>query len=126
MAITDRSTSGFSATGPVWKFEGTPEVRLTAPGDGTVTRSSALADERIAGGTQHWLRSPVHWEGTFFIGDRHATFLRNPTFQDNLLNILLSQETIEDRLNRGEVPRLKRLRPVRAIADLPGPTGVDP
>lgn len=70
----------------VLDFDG---AELTAPGDGTVTRSSALADERLGSDRNGWLVSPVPWDWTFFIADRHTSFLKNPTLQDNLLHLLL-------------------------------------
>lgn len=102
------------------------EKLMLEPGDGRVTKPSLLGRNSLdpSGLTTNGGAFPLAY--AVFFCDRHSRLTANITFQDNLLNILLSQETIEDRLNRGEVPRLKRLRPVRAIADLPGPTGVDP
>jgi pimeloyl-ACP methyl ester carboxylesterase len=74
---------------PVLEFEGPDALGLQAPGDGTVSRSSALADERLARNRRGWLTSPVPWDWTIFISDRHATFLGNPTFQNNLLHLLI-------------------------------------
>ncbi|RMH20125.1 MAG: hypothetical protein D6696_08865 [Acidobacteria bacterium] len=72
-------------------FDGPEELGLMGPGDGTVSRASALADERLAGGPAGWLRSPIPWDWTFFVSDRHTSFLRNPTFQNNLLHLLIEQ-----------------------------------
>lgn len=43
----------------------------TAPGDGTVLRTSALTDERVGEKWTPELRSPITWEQTTF-------FFRNP------------------------------------------------
>ena len=64
---------------------------LQAPGDGSVTRFSALGDERLGEDRAGWLRSPIPWTATFFIGDRHVSFLKNPTLQNNLLHLLLER-----------------------------------
>jgi hypothetical protein len=65
--------------------------RLNSPGDGRVTRASALADERIAGGPSGWLRSPIPWAQAIFLTDAHMSVLGNPTFQNNLLHLLLER-----------------------------------
>lgn len=64
---------------------------LKAPGDGRVTRASALADERVALGRRGWLSSPVGWSQTFFLTDSHTSMFGNPSFQNNLLHLLLDQ-----------------------------------
>jgi len=64
----------------------------TAPGDGTVTRASALGDERP--GDAEWrpaLRSPIPWAGVTFIHSDHLGLTRDPTFADNLLFTLLER-----------------------------------
>ena len=43
----------------------------TAPGDGTVLRSSALMDERVGGDWAPTLRSPITWS--------QVTFFSSPT-----------------------------------------------
>lgn len=73
----------------VLKFDRPDKRGLTAPGDGTITRASALADERPPGSRQGWLISPIRWDWTIFISDRHSTFLGNPTFQNNILHLLV-------------------------------------
>lgn len=69
---------------------------LNAPGDGSVTRFSALGDERLGAERTGWLRSPIPWTATFFIGDRHVSFLKNPTLQNNLLHLLLERPPRRD------------------------------
>lgn len=70
-------------------FEGRKGIELKAPGDGSVTRASAVADERLASGSSGWLTSPIPWDRKVFLTDTHRTFLGNPTFHNNLLHILL-------------------------------------
>jgi len=70
-------------------FEGRKGIEVKAPGDGSVTRASAMADERLAGGSTGWLTSPIPWDREVFLTDTHRTFLGNPTFHNNLLHILL-------------------------------------
>jgi hypothetical protein len=67
-----------------------PENRdLLEPGDGTVTRASALADGRSRDNRASFLASPVPWTGTVFISDRHNSIMGNPTLQNHLLHLLL-------------------------------------
>lgn len=60
----------------------------TEPGDGSVTRRSALADLRPPG-SRDWLRSSVPWTSVVFLSDRHAGLLSNRVLHDNLLHLLL-------------------------------------
>jgi pimeloyl-ACP methyl ester carboxylesterase len=61
----------------------------TAPGDGTVTRSSALMDEREAGAWSRGVRSPIHWKQITFLPSDHLGMTSDPTFTDNILFMLL-------------------------------------
>jgi hypothetical protein len=61
----------------------------TAPGDGTVLRSSALMDERVGGRWAPTLRSPVDWSHVTFLFGSHVEMTADPTFTDNLLYYLL-------------------------------------
>lgn len=63
------------------------------PGDGSVTRRSALADLRPVG-RSGWLRASVPWHSAVFVSDRHGGFLRNRVFQDNLLHLLLERPPV--------------------------------
>ena len=66
----------------------------TAPGDGTVLRSSALMDERVG---QEWaptLVSPVEWSEVTFLFAEHVEMTRDPMFTDNLLYFLLLQPSL--------------------------------
>ncbi len=74
---------------------GVKNPQLKSPGDGSVTRASALADERLAGGSGNRFSSPVRWTQTIFLTDKHRTLLGNPTFQNNLLRILLEADASE-------------------------------
>lgn len=62
-----------------------------APGDGTVTRSSALMDERMGGTWSPHLASPIHWRQTFLLFTHHREQTKDPAFVDNLLHLLLEQ-----------------------------------
>ena len=56
-----------------------------------MTRVSALADERAVGNLRGWLSSPIPWDQTFFLTDSHTSMFGNPTFQNNLLHLLLDR-----------------------------------
>lgn len=58
-------------------------------GDETVTRSSALLDERMG---QEWapqVISPLKWRSTMFIHGKHRSITSGPIFEDNVLYWLL-------------------------------------
>ena len=61
----------------------------TAPGDGTVLRSSALGDLRTDDDWQPTLRSPVDWTTVHFLFDDHLGMTRSAAFTDNVLYLLL-------------------------------------
>ncbi|MFI4883217.1 MAG: esterase/lipase family protein [Phycisphaerales bacterium JB064] len=61
------------------------------PGDGTVTRSSALMDERLGSGYSVGLDSPVAWSRVQFIGAEHLDLTRSPDFVNNMLYLLLEE-----------------------------------
>jgi len=64
------------------------------PGDGTVSRASALGDRRAADGpaTEHKrLVSSVDWSRVMFFFEGHLGLTRDPAFIDNLLYILLEE-----------------------------------
>ena len=64
---------------------------LKAPGDGTVTRRSALMDERVGTTYAPFLRSPIAWDRAFFLPKDHLGLTRDPSFTNNLLFILLER-----------------------------------
>ncbi|TFG77481.1 MAG: hypothetical protein E4H21_03260, partial [Thermodesulfobacteriales bacterium] len=61
------------------------------PGDGTVTRSSALMDERAGGIWTPHLKSPVNWSNVMFLFTDHLGLTKDPAFSDNVLYLLLEQ-----------------------------------
>ncbi|MEM6560704.1 MAG: hypothetical protein AAF656_03815 [Planctomycetota bacterium] len=74
-------------------FPGGPwEVTATAPGDGTVTRRSALMD-RDPGPR---LDTPIPWHRVQFLHTDHLGMTRDPGFTDNVLFLLLVDEPIRD------------------------------
>lgn len=89
------------------------ERLMLEPGDGRVTKPSVLARNALDPSV------PVKEPGAFplayavFLCDSHGGLTANITFQDNLLNILLTQETTTDRVNRQELPIRKDKREER-------------
>ncbi len=67
------------------------KVAETAPGDGTVTRVSALMDERQAAGYAVGLRSPIDWHRVQFISADHLGLTRSHDFVNNILYQLLEE-----------------------------------
>ncbi|PQJ27960.1 lipase family alpha/beta hydrolase [Rubritalea profundi] len=67
------------------------EVTKYGPGDGTVLRSSALADERAGGDYQPKLQSPIHLHDVTFLFRDHLSMTKDPMFSDNLLFRLLEE-----------------------------------
>ena len=66
-------------------------IREVAPGDGTVTRASALMDERTGGEWRPRLQSPVRWTDVGFVSADHIALTRHPAFVDGLLYALLER-----------------------------------
>ena len=64
-------------------------VKETGPGDGTVLRSSALMDERVASELKTRLVSPIQWDQVLFVFSDHLGITKDPAFTDNLLYFLL-------------------------------------
>ncbi|MFK7961474.1 MAG: esterase/lipase family protein, partial [Phycisphaerales bacterium] len=64
-------------------------VREEAPGDGTVTRASALMDERTGGAWVAGLRSPIDWHRVQFLNEDHLGLTKSVEFSDNLLYLML-------------------------------------
>ncbi len=69
-------------TGAAWVTE-------TAPGDGTVLRSSALMDERLGGEWSPRLKSPIRWHRVGFVFADHLGMTADPQFTDSVLYLLL-------------------------------------
>ncbi|MEM9669902.1 MAG: hypothetical protein AAF950_13330 [Pseudomonadota bacterium] len=78
---------------------GAPKVTQRGPGDGSVPRYSALADERIGREWRPYLASPIDWSGVTFLSSTHIGLTTDPAFADNVLYMLL------------EAPRPGRLTP---------------
>ena len=72
-----------------------------SPGDGTVTRASALLDERAGGEWTRLLRTPVAWDNVTFIFADHLGLTGSAEFSDNVLYKLLEQP--RRRVRDGEV-----------------------
>ncbi|MEM9065645.1 MAG: hypothetical protein AAGB51_09175 [Planctomycetota bacterium] len=69
--------------------DGSFEIAEFAPGDNTVTRASALMDERLGSAFTPKLRTPVPWSRVQFISADHLGLTKVPEFADNLLYELL-------------------------------------
>ncbi len=67
------------------------DVIAREAGDGTVTRSSALLDERRNDQLTQRLRSPIDWHDIDFIPQDHLGVTRDPVFIDNILFTLLEK-----------------------------------
>jgi len=68
------------------------EVSQYSPGDGTVTRASALMDERVGGYWTPALVSPIKWSSVMFLFTDHLGLTKSPAFSDNVLFILLEEQ----------------------------------
>lgn len=58
-------------------------------GDGTVTRESALMDERVGGEWSPQLISPIDWSDVNLLFADHLGLTSDPVFADNVLHLLL-------------------------------------
>ncbi len=70
---------------------GTLTVTTMQPGDGRVTRASALMDERHSAGVK-WtprLNTPIKWSSVNFLFADHLGLTSDPGFTDNVLFLLL-------------------------------------
>ena len=70
------------------------EALAREPGDGVVTRSSALLDERAGAerAGRPWrpgIETPIAWDRVGFVFADHLAMTRDPSFTDNLLFLLL-------------------------------------
>lgn len=68
-----------------------PRVVSYTAGDGTVTRRSALMDERTSASTYPRVITPIRWDGVTFVAADHMHLTRHPTFIDNALYMLLEK-----------------------------------
>ncbi len=71
----------------------TGRVRISgmAPGDNTVTRASALSDERVGSGYAARLRSPARFDHVLFLTADHLGLTRDPIFANSVLFTLLER-----------------------------------
>lgn len=82
-----------AAVAEVEPASGALRISETAPGDGTVLRSSALMDERLSGEWSPRLVSPIDWSQVIFLFRDHLELTRSQEFTDNVLFILLEKQT---------------------------------
>jgi pimeloyl-ACP methyl ester carboxylesterase len=84
-------------TPAVVQFNTSGEIKVveTAPGDGTVLRSSALLDERTTRQIEARLQSPIAWTQVLFLFSDHLELTQNPEFTDNLLYFLLESPRLQ-------------------------------
>jgi hypothetical protein len=68
---------------------GVIEKIVMSQGDGTVTRSSALMDERQGSEWKPYVVTPIEWTNVMFIFSDHLGITKDPSFSDNVLFILL-------------------------------------
>ncbi|MEO0482903.1 MAG: hypothetical protein AAF138_04710 [Planctomycetota bacterium] len=83
----ERTESGVT----IDRTSGRVRVAQHEPGDGTVTRSSALMDERLGRKWVPRLRSPIAWNNVTFLFRDHLGLTQDPTFADNVLFLLLER-----------------------------------
>ena len=69
--------------------EGWIKIVKTGQGYGTVLRSSALMDERMADNLRSRLISPIQWNQVLFVFSDHLGITKDPVFTDNILYFLL-------------------------------------
>ena len=65
--------------------EGKFSVITCAPGDGKVTKSSALFDKRITGKWTPYFKSPISWNNVILLRAAHMGITVDPAFKDNVL-----------------------------------------
>lgn len=66
-----------------------------APGDGKVTRSSALFDLRAGQMWKPYFSSPIAWSGIMQLRAAHMGITTDPAFKDNVLFLLNARPTIK-------------------------------
>ena len=84
----------------------TGHIRVTsmAPGDDTVTRSSALMDERVGRGYLPRLRTPIRFDSVRFLASNHLGLTRDPLFTNDVLFLLLERPRDDKDLGAGSAP----------------------
>ena len=73
---------------------------MLEPGDGRVTKPSLLARNALDPSVPGMDSDTFPLAYSVFLCVEHSQLTRDISFQDNLLNVLLLQETTEDRMNR--------------------------
>ena len=63
----------------------------TGAGDGTVSRSSVLLDERVGGKWAPKVVSPLQWDNVVFLSSNHIGLTKDPLCIKNILYILLEK-----------------------------------
>ena len=86
-------------------------VARTAPGDGTVLRTSAIMDERETGAWRPGVVSPIAWTDLTFVFADHLALTRDPAFTDNVLYRLLESPRDTAVLTGARAPAMLRLQP---------------
>ena len=71
--------------------QGNLRIQSNAPGDGTVTRASALMDERVGRSYKPRLQTPIDWDHVQFIPADHIGLTSDPSFSNNVLYELLER-----------------------------------
>lgn len=66
------------------------------PGDGTVTRESAVMDERLGNEWSPHLVTPIDWTDINFLFTDHLGLTADPVFADNVLHLLLESPKRKD------------------------------
>ncbi|MFZ9916442.1 MAG: esterase/lipase family protein, partial [Phycisphaerales bacterium] len=74
------------------RADGSIRVREFAPGDGEVTRASALADNAVAKGAAARAEPWLEFDKVVFLPYEHLEMVGQPLFVDNLLYELLERE----------------------------------
>lgn len=83
-ALETSAQAQFLGRGDLW-------TRSSLPGDGTVTRASALGDQRTQDTWTPRLQSHIDWSQVTFLFRDHIGVVSDPAFVDNLLYQLLEQ-----------------------------------
>ena len=74
-------------------------------GDGKVTKSSALFDERAGGVWTPQFRSPIKWRGIIQLRAAHMGITTDPAFKDNILFLLNARATASQKKHLKELEK---------------------
>ena len=93
---TTRRAYANPATGVLTVYDDPEDEKYGyAPGDGKVTVSSALYDERAGQAWTPYFHSPIHWRGIIQLRAAHMGITTDPAFKDNILFLLNAVPTHE-------------------------------